>query len=342
MGSSSSHRLWNYDVFLSFRDTRKSFVSHLHKALITRGIVTFKDDRKLEIGESISDELSRAIRSSRFAVVVISENYVTSRWCLEELRLIMELQGKKEIEVVPIFYGVNPSDVRHQRGNFALERKLSLKHGLLYLQEQLLSNILGEEHVKLWSVEQGAHCIKSRLGNLKAFIVLDDVDDVKQLYALAKEVRWFGTGSRIIVTTRDKSLLNSCGVRIVYDVKCMGNDNALTLFEQVAFEGGHPPSHVYKDLSIRASRLAQGLPLALEAFGFYLHGKSLMEWKDGLKSFEEAPYENIMSILKTSYDSLDELGKTAFLHVACLFNGDPVLRVMTLLDRGRFGIRDLA
>lgn len=124
-------------------------------------------------------------------------------------------------------------------------RKISSKHGLLYLQEQLLSSILGEEHVKLWSVEQGAHCIKSRLGNLKVFIVLDDVDDVNQLYTLAKESRWFGLGSRIIVTTRDKSLLNSCGVRIVYDVKCMDNDNALKLFEQVAFEGRHPPSHVY-------------------------------------------------------------------------------------------------
>ncbi|XP_019089160.1 PREDICTED: TMV resistance protein N-like [Camelina sativa] len=420
MASSSSHRLWNYDVFLSFRgeDTRKSFVSHLHKALVSRGIVTFKDDRKLEIGESISEELCKAIQSSRFAAVAISENYVTSRWCLEELRLIMELQGKKEIEVVPIFYGVNPSDVRNQRGSFALEwyqglemadkvlgwrealtrianrkgkvphndfsdivgmktheeglspllnmdandevrmigiwgmggigkttivKRISSKHGLLYLQEQLLSNILGEEHVKLWSVEQGVHCIKSRLGHLKVFIILDDVNDVNQLHALAKEARWFGLGSRIIVTTRDKSLLNnSCGVRFVYDVKFMDNDTALKLFEQVAFEGGHPPSHVYKDLSICATGLAQGLPLALEAFGFYLHGKSIVEWKDGLKSFEEAPYENITSILNISYNSLDEVGKAAFLHVACLFNGDPVLRVSTLLNRGEFEIRHLA
>lgn len=151
MASSSSHRLWNYDVFLSFRgeDTRKSFVSHLHKALVSRGIVTFKDDRKLEIGESISEELCKAIQSSRFAAVVISENYVTSRWCLEELRLIMELQEKKEIEVVPIFYGVNPSDVRKQRGNFSLERYqgLELADTVLVWREALtrISNRKGKD-----------------------------------------------------------------------------------------------------------------------------------------------------------------------------------------------------
>ncbi|CAA7013290.1 unnamed protein product [Microthlaspi erraticum] len=117
MASSSSTRIWNYDVFLSFRgkDTRKTFLSHLHNALITRGIVTFKDDQELHIGDSISDELRGAIQTSRFAIVVISKNYASSRWCLDELRLIMELRMKKEIKVVPIFYGVEPSDVRHQR-----------------------------------------------------------------------------------------------------------------------------------------------------------------------------------------------------------------------------------
>lgn len=32
-------------------------------------------------------------------------------------------------------------------------------------------------------------------------VVLDDVDHVMQLDALAKEARWFGPGSRIIMTT---------------------------------------------------------------------------------------------------------------------------------------------
>ena len=122
MASSSSRtRLWKYDVFLSFRgpDTRKNIVSHIYSALRNKGIFTFKDDRTLEVGNSIPDELVRAIQTSRFAVVVISENYAASTWCLEELRMIMELQAVEGgISVVPIFFRVAPCDVRHQSGSF--------------------------------------------------------------------------------------------------------------------------------------------------------------------------------------------------------------------------------
>lgn len=130
MASSSSDRLLEYDVFISFRgpDTRKKFVSHLFKSLSDRGIRTFKDDRKLEPGDSIAEELCQAIRTSRFAVVVISETYADSSWCLDELRLIMELVENKEMEVVPTFYEVKPSDVRHQLGSFSLEKYQGSAH----------------------------------------------------------------------------------------------------------------------------------------------------------------------------------------------------------------------
>ena len=70
--SSSSTGRWKYDVFLSFRgeDTRYKFMGHLYEALIQKGIVTFKDDEKLERGKPISTELLKAIKESRFAVVI--------------------------------------------------------------------------------------------------------------------------------------------------------------------------------------------------------------------------------------------------------------------------------
>lgn len=123
--SSSSSHVWKYDVFLSFRgeDTRRNIVSHLHKELVNRGVVvTFKDDKRVEIGDSISEEISRAIQDSRFALVILSKNYASSSWCLDELLMIMDLHLKKEIKVVPIFYGVDPSHVRHQTGSFTFEK----------------------------------------------------------------------------------------------------------------------------------------------------------------------------------------------------------------------------
>ncbi|XP_052206767.1 disease resistance protein RUN1-like [Diospyros lotus] len=107
-----------YDVFLSFRgaDTRNGFVDHLYSALHQKVIFTFKDDMKLERGEPISPALLNAIEESRFAVVVFSENYASSKWCLEELVKILECQKTRALTVLPVFYQVDPSDLRRQRG----------------------------------------------------------------------------------------------------------------------------------------------------------------------------------------------------------------------------------
>ena len=59
-----------YDVFLSFRGkgSRNSFVSHPYFPLKQKGILTFKDDVRLERGKPISD-LLEAIEESKFAIV---------------------------------------------------------------------------------------------------------------------------------------------------------------------------------------------------------------------------------------------------------------------------------
>ncbi|KAL0699621.1 hypothetical protein Bca4012_055743 [Brassica carinata] len=217
--------------------------------------------------------------------------------------------------------------------------KLHREHGLLHLQNQLLSSIFRAENVMLESIEHGRQHLVFRLKYEKVFLVFDDVDDVKQLDALAKEVQWFAPGSRIIITTRDKSLLNS---NEVYDVKYLDDDQALQLFQQIAFKGGQPPTSVHSDFSSRASKLGQGLPLALEALGSSLRGKSEVEWRKALDSFKKAPYNNIPRILNISYESLDEFSKTSLLHVACLFNRELVSRVKSLLHRGEDVIRVLA
>lgn len=87
--SMDSNRIQNYryDVFISFRgpDTRNTFVDHLYAHLIRKGIFAFKDDKKLEKGESLSPQLILAIKSSRISIIVFPEKYAGSRWCLEEM-----------------------------------------------------------------------------------------------------------------------------------------------------------------------------------------------------------------------------------------------------------------
>ncbi|KAI5343229.1 hypothetical protein L3X38_011105 [Prunus dulcis] len=117
--SSFTHDSWTYDVFLSFRgeDTRTKFTGHLYKALSDKGIYTFIDG-ELPRGEEISPALVRAIEESRISLIVFSENYASSRWCLDELVKILQFKESKQQIVLPIFYEVDPSDVRNQRSSY--------------------------------------------------------------------------------------------------------------------------------------------------------------------------------------------------------------------------------
>ena len=119
--SISSTSQWKYDVFLSFRgeDTRNTAADFVNYAFERRGFYTFKDDEKLEKGKTIKPELLKAIEESRFAVVILSENYASSTWCLEELVKIVDCERENGMTILPIFYDVDPSDLRKLKGAFA-------------------------------------------------------------------------------------------------------------------------------------------------------------------------------------------------------------------------------
>ncbi|KAG6673420.1 hypothetical protein I3842_16G111000 [Carya illinoinensis] len=109
--SSSPPSTHKWDVFLSFRglDTCNNFTAHLYPALCQRGIKTYRDDKDLERGETISPTLLKAIEESMSSIIVLSPNYASSTWCLEELTKILECKKTKQQIVLPVFYYVDPS-----------------------------------------------------------------------------------------------------------------------------------------------------------------------------------------------------------------------------------------
>ncbi|XP_021827254.1 TMV resistance protein N-like [Prunus avium] len=116
----SSHQ-WIYDVFLSFRgaDTRVSFTDHLLTSLEQRGIYTFTDDNfRMQGGADTSDAIFYAIEKSRISLIIFSTNYASSTRCLDELAKILECTKSQQQIVLPIYYDVEPSDVRHQSSTF--------------------------------------------------------------------------------------------------------------------------------------------------------------------------------------------------------------------------------
>ncbi|KAM7465878.1 hypothetical protein LguiB_013440 [Lonicera macranthoides] len=107
-----------YDVFLSFcgQDTRQHFTDHLYTSLNREGIRTFRDNDGLHVGEEIGPELLKAITDSKISIPIFSKNYAGSKWCLLELAQMVQCLENGGHKIFPIFYDVNPKDVRHQTG----------------------------------------------------------------------------------------------------------------------------------------------------------------------------------------------------------------------------------
>jgi len=111
---------FTYDVFLNFRgaDTRFGFTGFLYKALSDRGIRTFIDDEELQRGFGVTPSIWKAIEESRIFIIIFSTNYAFSSFCLDELTLILGRYMENGRVVLPVFYHVDPSVIRHGTGSY--------------------------------------------------------------------------------------------------------------------------------------------------------------------------------------------------------------------------------
>lgn len=143
-------------VFPSFRgpDVRRTFLSHLLVEFNRKGINTFNDNG-IKRGESIDPALVRAIRESRICIIIISRNYASSSWTLNELVEIMECKRTSGKMVMTVFYEVDPSHVRKQSGEFGKAYRNTCKKKTEQVKQRWkealtnVANILGE-HSHNW------------------------------------------------------------------------------------------------------------------------------------------------------------------------------------------------
>ncbi|XP_039157381.1 toll/interleukin-1 receptor-like protein [Eucalyptus grandis] len=106
------------EVFLSFRgpDTRTNFTDFLYYTLLDKSISVFIDKQGIDVGEEIGPEIFQAIDDSKICIPILSRGYASSSWCLRELEHMMQRRKTNELEVMPIFYDVEPSDVKLETG----------------------------------------------------------------------------------------------------------------------------------------------------------------------------------------------------------------------------------
>ncbi|KAI6681124.1 hypothetical protein NL676_035005 [Syzygium grande] len=119
-GGSSETREKSFDVCLSFSgpNARGGFVDHLYRSLHQAGIRVFRDEEGLTLIESFEQSLT-AIRHSKIAIPILSENYASSTRCLRELAVIVDCHKKMGLLIMPVFLDVTPSVVRHRSQVYA-------------------------------------------------------------------------------------------------------------------------------------------------------------------------------------------------------------------------------
>ncbi|XP_057853088.1 disease resistance protein RUN1 isoform X2 [Cryptomeria japonica] len=188
--------------------------------------------------------------------------------------------------------------------------------GLRKLQQHVLQDLMKAE-MKLKSADQGKMVMRNCLASIRALVILDDVSDEKQVDALVGD--WYGQGSRIIITSRDKSILEAGQVDAIYHMNGLDIEESTQLFSWHAFLRACPDKG-YKDMTERIVKACRGLPLSLEIIGAHLYGKrNIRYWSDALTKIENVEYEKIYQTLKISYDALPVQEKRIFLDIACFF-----------------------
>ncbi|KAJ4717275.1 putative Disease resistance protein [Melia azedarach] len=213
-------------------------------------------------------------------------------------------------------------------------RENSENGSMTTLQKQLLCELLDLRNCNTWNVHEGIKMIRSRLRRKKVFLVIDDVVEIKQLEYLVGNRDWFGSGSKVLITSRDKHLLKTHGVDKVFELGKLNFDESRLLFCMKAFKS-HDPMEGYEHLSKLLIEYANGLPLALIVLGSFLYDKTVEEWKSALERLKSDSEDKILNVLKISFDGLQKKEKKIFLDVACFFKGkdrDYVVKILEACD----------
>ncbi|KAF5469494.1 hypothetical protein F2P56_013560, partial [Juglans regia] len=202
--------------------------------------------------------------------------------------------------------------------------------GVIQLQNTLLSTILGISF-DVSDIDRGINVIRHRLCSKRVLLILDDVDELVQIEKLAGDRAWFGSGSRIIITTRDQQLLKISEVDSECKLKNLDDNEALRLFSLHAFKKDEPLDD-YVELSKQVIKYAQGLPLALIVLGSDLKGQSIYQWKIAIDKYKSFPNRNIQKVLLVSYEGLDDTEREMFLDIAFFVKGEPFAGVIKIFD----------
>nr|GEW27252.1 hypothetical protein [Tanacetum cinerariifolium] len=341
MGQKVLPVFYHVDPSVALRGPERDFEKHEEAFTAAANLIGYHISSESDGGKyEIIDQIVRKILGNRGR----ESNLIDIESHMDALDALLDLEATTEVRVVVIYGmgGIGKTTIaqalfRRIAYKFAgssfikdVRENSSTKTDICALQQKILGDILMAHHYFIIEDPQyWANMIQERFVNKKVLLVLDDVDDVKQLEFLAATRDWFGPGSRIIITTRDMHLLSDANAK--YEPALLRMDQAVELFSRHAFRKNSPPEG-YKELSDRAIGYTRRLPLVLNVLGSYFRGRKAGVWESALDRIAEIPNSEIFKILKLSFDDLNLPEQQILLDIACFFKGGKVKDVSRWLD----------
>ncbi|XP_019089676.1 PREDICTED: disease resistance protein RPS4-like isoform X1 [Camelina sativa] len=196
-------------------------------------------------------------------------------------------------------------------------------------------NILKKELLRVDGLDQQVdnmsdESLKALLLSKQFIVILDNVSDKKQIEVLLGRRDWIKRGSRIFITTSDRSVIEGM-VDDTYVVQRLSGRDSYDYFRRFAFRGKLQEGN-FMDHSRLFVDYAEGNPSVLMILGNDLNGQEKTSWEKKHEALKQSPNEMIRIFLRKSYDELCQLQKDVFLDVACFFRSGDEYYVRCLVE----------
>ncbi|KAJ9685661.1 hypothetical protein PVL29_017624 [Vitis rotundifolia] len=190
----------------------------------------------------------------------------------------------------------------------------------------LVRNIIksaSDENVDNLGLEQLKNKLHEKLAQKRYLLVLDDVwnEDFEKWDQLRTLLKVGATGSKVLVTTRNSKVASTMGIDSPYVLEGLEEDQSWALFKSLAFGDDRQNAHPnLLQIGKEITKMCYGVPLVIKTLGRMLHSKTeesqwvsiqknknLILLRDG---------DNILKVLKLSYDNLPSHLKQCFTYCA--------------------------